>query len=568
MRMERKRTLMEFPVTLRKDKEEHLVTVKKKRRFLTADLTSRHGQKIQIGKIVLSAIIPIILLFGETTYRLIVSVTELKKVNGIQDEILFSLETGTVVHYLQIERGTTALFIGSNGSATVYNNLLAKYELTDDAIDSLTKWPTTTYPAHFQTRAIFKNHILEFRNNLVPWRMHVSVAEDIKFYTDDNAVIISWVADSAKKSEGGTTWQTLIAYHMLILSKEQAGIERALGGVFFAQGSFSLDELLWYNEKKTLGETYLERAEQYSSTIESMLSERYTSTSLHGQLQIMKSFIMQNDSSMSSVSAGIQWFDNMTEYINILKIIQDSMGQDIINLLEKESETIRSDLIVSAIIMVIAIITFPVVIFLVYKLTLQLQRFANDLKEKTKSLDIERKRTETLLHQMLPVSVAQKLMRNEAVMPEQFSDVTIYFSDIVGFTTICSKSSPLQVVDMLGFIYQSFDDILEKYDVYKVETIGDAYMVASGLPKRIGKRHVAEMACLSLDMLNTVNSLTIPHLPNEKLRVRIGLNSGSVVAGVVGNTMPRYCLFGDTVNVASRMESSGERTFLRILLKA
>ena len=141
-------------------------------------------------------------------------------------------------------------------------------------------------------------------------------------------------------------------------------------------------------------------------------------------------------------------------------------------MLEEESKLITDQLILSAIIMVIAIITFPLVIFLVYKLTNQLQSFANDLKAKTRSLDIERKRTETLLYQMLPVSVAKKLMQNQTVLPEQFSQVTIYFSDIVGFTTICSKSTPLEVVEMLGLIYKTFDNILDKYMVYKVETIG------------------------------------------------------------------------------------------------
>ena len=212
--------------------------IKKKKSFWTTDLTTSRGQKIQISKIVLSALIPIVLLFAEATYRLSLSATELSGVSKVQDEILFSLETGTVVHFLQIERGTTALFIGSNGSTTVYNDLLTKYTKTDDAINSLTRWPSTSTPAHFQSRNAFKNKIIEFRNNLVPWHNHVTVAEDITFYTDNNAIIIGWVADSAKSSERGKVWQTLVAYHLLILSKEQAGIERALGGVFFAQGMY------------------------------------------------------------------------------------------------------------------------------------------------------------------------------------------------------------------------------------------------------------------------------------------------------------------------------------------
>lgn len=92
----------------------------------------------------------------------------------------------------------------------------------------------------------------------------------------------------------------------------------------------------------------------------------------------------------------------------------------------------------------------------------------------------------------------------------------------------------------------------------KVETIGDAYMVVSGLPVRNGNIHAREIARLSLALLDAVRTFSIKHRPNEQLRLRIGLHSGACVAGVVGLKMPRYCLFGDTVNTASRMESNGE----------
>ncbi|XP_057267164.1 retinal guanylyl cyclase 1-like, partial [Pezoporus wallicus] len=90
-----------------------------------------------------------------------------------------------------------------------------------------------------------------------------------------------------------------------------------------------------------------------------------------------------------------------------------------------------------------------------------------------------------------------------------------------------------------------------------VETIGDAYMVASGLPKRNGNRHAGEIANMALDILSSVGTFKMRHMPEVPVRIRIGLHSGPCVAGVVGLTMPRYCLFGDTVNTASRMESTG-----------
>uniref|UniRef100_A0A6Q2X7N8 Guanylate cyclase n=1 Tax=Esox lucius TaxID=8010 RepID=A0A6Q2X7N8_ESOLU len=181
------------------------------------------------------------------------------------------------------------------------------------------------------------------------------------------------------------------------------------------------------------------------------------------------------------------------------------------------------------------------------------------IRERTDELEVERNKTEKLVGQLLPRSVAQALKKGKPVQPEHYSDCTLYFSDIVGFTTISALSEPIEVVDLLNDLYTTFDAIIAFHDVYKVETIGDAYMCASGVPNRNGNRHAAEMSNMSLDILHAIGNFRIKHMPDVKVKIRIGLHSGPVVAGVVGLTMPRYCLFGDTVTTASLMESSGLR---------
>uniref|UniRef100_A0AAZ3NVJ9 Guanylate cyclase n=1 Tax=Oncorhynchus tshawytscha TaxID=74940 RepID=A0AAZ3NVJ9_ONCTS len=200
----------------------------------------------------------------------------------------------------------------------------------------------------------------------------------------------------------------------------------------------------------------------------------------------------------------------------------------------------------------------------------KMEQYANNLEnlveERTQAYLEEKRKAENLLYQILPHSVAEQLKRGETVQAEAFDSVTIYFSDIVGFTSMSAESTPLQVVTVLNDLYTCFDAIIDHFDVYKVETIGDAYMVVSGLPVRNGNLHAREIAGMSLALLEQVKTFKIRHRPQDQLRLRIGIHTGPVCAGVVGLKMPRYCLFGDTVNTASRMESNGEA--LRIHLSS
>ncbi|GBN23738.1 Atrial natriuretic peptide receptor 1, partial [Araneus ventricosus] len=191
----------------------------------------------------------------------------------------------------------------------------------------------------------------------------------------------------------------------------------------------------------------------------------------------------------------------------------------------------------------------------------RMEQYANNLEslveERTADYLEEKRKAENLLYQLLPKSVASQLIAGQSVTAEAFDGVTIYFSDIVGFTSLSAQSTPMQVIDLLNDLYTCFDSIIENFDVYKVETIGDAYMVVSGLPVRNGNLHAREIARMSLSLLDAVLCFTIKHRPKEQLKLRIGIHSGPCAAGVVGLKMPRFCLFGDTVNTASRMESNG-----------
>ena len=163
---------------------------------------------------------------------------------------------------------------------------------------------------------------------------------------------------------------------------------------------------------------------------------------------------------------------------------------------------------------------------------------------------------ERLLNEVLPAHVVSALREGKPAPCDSFPHVTVLFSDIVGFTAMTSACShdPTLIIDMLNALYEKFDELADgKYDLYKVETIGDAYMVAGGL---FGDEtgNLVRMADFALDMREAAAKVRNP-VDGKPLRIRIGIHCGSVMAGVVGAVRPRWCLFGDTINVASRMES-------------
>ncbi|XP_049522773.1 LOW QUALITY PROTEIN: soluble guanylate cyclase 88E-like [Dermacentor silvarum] len=192
---------------------------------------------------------------------------------------------------------------------------------------------------------------------------------------------------------------------------------------------------------------------------------------------------------------------------------------------------------------------------------------SRQLEESMRKLDIEMKRTDELLYQMIPKTVADQLRSGETSVNtcQYFDSVTILFSDVVSFTEICSRITPMEVVSMLNSMYSLFDELTEKHGVYKVETIGDAYMVVSGAPEP--EPHHSERICdMGLAMVKVIGDLKDPST-GKSLKIRVGVHSGAVVAGVVGLKMPRYCLFGDSVNTASRMESTSEALRVHISQK-
>ena len=169
------------------------------------------------------------------------------------------------------------------------------------------------------------------------------------------------------------------------------------------------------------------------------------------------------------------------------------------------------------------------------------------------TIDRLNKENTRLLLNVLPASIADKLKKNCGVIAERFEDVSVLFADIVGFTPMSARMSPGELVGLLNRIFSGFDELAERHGLEKIKTIGDAYMVAGGLPDP-RPDHLERMIDAAIAMQQAI---TEPSLGDGTLRLRIGIHVGSVIAGVIGIRKFIYDIWGDTVNTASRLESHG-----------
>jgi class 3 adenylate cyclase len=190
-----------------------------------------------------------------------------------------------------------------------------------------------------------------------------------------------------------------------------------------------------------------------------------------------------------------------------------------------------------------------------------LATFVRQREQALEALRIEQGRAESLLLNILPRSIADRLKTDTSTIADQFSEASILFADIVDFTPMSDRLAPAEIVEILDHLFSHFDVLAERYGVEKIKTIGDCYMAAAGVPTPRSD-HARALALMALDMLEAIRTAdAIAHLG---LELRVGINSGPVVAGVIGRKRFLYDLWGDAVNTASRMETYGTSSRIQI----
>jgi class 3 adenylate cyclase len=203
----------------------------------------------------------------------------------------------------------------------------------------------------------------------------------------------------------------------------------------------------------------------------------------------------------------------------------------------------------------------PVILHARINASLEKKRLRDQEQAYLAELQAERANSDRLLLNVLPKAIADRLKQGERTIVDSFRDATVVFADIVGFTSFSANMAPSRTVQLLNDLFSGFDKLAETYQLEKIKTIGDSYMAVGGIPTPVPE-HAERCASMALDMLEVLKHFN--HRNSINLDLRVGLNSGPVVAGIIGTKKFSYDLWGDTVNVASRMESQGQPGMIQV----
>ena len=298
--------------------------------------------------------------------------------------------------------------------------------------------------------------------------------------------------------------------------------------IAFSYAQKSLDLAKKYGLKKEIGDANLKLAELYEKAGDQATSYKY-----------YKDHIAYRDS-VKNIESVQQLADLRTNY-------EVSQKQTEVNLLNQEKKNQR-----------IVVFATAIALFLIGLLAIGLFRRNKFIQRTKKIIEEEKHRSDSLLLNILPEETAQELKDNGKVEAKQFNAVTVLFTDFKGFTQYSENLSPQALVETLGTYFSKFDEIIQRHGLEKIKTIGDAYMCAGGLPFP-SEDHAHKMIQAAFEIAEFVAAAKNNEKASEMtFDIRIGINTGPVVAGVVGTKKFAYDIWGDTVNVASRMESMSE----------
>lgn len=335
------------------------------------------------------------------------------------------------------------------------------------------------------------------------------------------------------------------------------GLVESLGMSYFLSGHLSDEERINFIEKLQVANNELKESTYLNPSTKLFWNhkENQLKTFLEAIQKAEKEILNGKDMNSFGPSRAANWLERSVLRSNILGELLKRLEKEMTAYLESKLADVHVLLVIHiATLCITALVCLPLSCLGSISTAKSLRSYIKLVEKKGLEIRKEKRKTERLLHEMLPKSMAFRLQKGEQIYAEQFQSVTIFFSDIADFTEISTRSVPIDIVSFLNDVYNFIDSLIVKYDVYKVllrdlltftfecfvllfltfmeyfqvETINCVYMVSSGIPSRNGDRHCIEIARLSIDLIKACEDFVIPHLKNHKLQLRIGVHTGDI----------------------------------------
>lgn len=345
--------------------------------------------KVRMILIIIAVSIPILVVIIQNSIYIKRAKTSKEGFEELARSAQFALELNDIVHVLQIERGTTALYVSSGGDSKAYDSLTVKYAHTDAAFADLDIWlKEDAADPNYRSKDRLHSYVKDHRNNL-DWST-TTIQEEIAFYTKINNHLIDWIGETVYKSPQSAkyVWKTLFSFYLLIVSKEQAGIERALGSTYFASGKMSDEDFIWYYRERTLGEAFLETSADYLNEVDVTYSNLRHSN-LYAILAKMRAEISRNQQNDPDTQKGLYWFANMTQYINQLQETNKRVGEEVISETQEGGASTKDNrtIVAGSVLIAIVLIIWPIIIILLIIIVRTIQKFYKRLQDESKQLN-------------------------------------------------------------------------------------------------------------------------------------------------------------------------------------
>ncbi len=378
---------------------------------------------------------------------------------------------GRLISSLQVERGLSTAYLSSNRSqSTVYDELIEARRNTYEAYVLIQNWPEMLYIKELKQpndKATVQHELLQHRQHvddeLFVWKNSM---DNIIFYTNINEGLIESKIIETSQIEA-SIWYQLIAKQSLFRAADFYGIERALGSAFYVQCALSDDDLSWIRTVRTQGDMMLDQAINYYSRVQIAYDEYLNRSKVynaHLHMQKMREEISNNsnickrNNPETTATKSLGWFNNSTRLINILTDVSSEISSDILNYVERTKQDTFHKITLYSLTGTLTILACVILsIFHARKshsLLSSISHYAKDLSEKKTELASEKKLTLKLVYQLIPKGVAKQLQAGKSVEAMVFEEVTIYFSNIEGFANFASRSTPMQVINLLNELHR------------------------------------------------------------------------------------------------------------------